>query len=109
MSKRKHDIVYLFFLQDCFVDGESRIRFYEMDYNIKDCPLRTFLVYSWLVIENATEADAELVYSCQAGFTAYNPHKHYVSKTVNHSLTPSEFLASRLEAVTIASLYFFPL
>ena len=81
------------FLQDCFIDYESRIRFYQMRYNIRDCPLRTFLIYSWLVIENATEADAELLYSCQAHFIATNPFQHFVSKTVNHSLTPSECLA----------------
>ena len=92
-------------MQECFVGGENRLRYYMMGYNIRDCPLRTFLIYSWLVIENATEADAELVYSCQAGFTASNPIPHYVSRTVDHSLTPGEF--RRLEAVTIASSAFY--
>lgn len=99
-------MAYFFSLQDCFVGGESRLRFYQMGYNIRDCPLRTFLMYSWLVIENATEADAELIYSCQASFIASNPFQHYVSKTVNHSLTPSEFFSSRLarSCIPVASL-----
>lgn len=92
---------YACFMQECFVGGESRLRYYMMGYNIRDCPVRTFLFYSWLVIENATEADAGLIYSCQAGFTASNPSKHYVSKSVNHLVTAGEF--NGLEAVTIAS------
>ena len=77
-------------MQDCFLGGDERIRFYTMGYNIRTCPRIIFLSYCWLVIENATEADAELAYECQAGFTAFNPSRHEVIRTVKHSLIPSE-------------------
>ena len=71
-------------------NGRNRIRYYSKQYNIDGCPLKTELFYAWLVIENASEADAGLAFTCRGGFTASNPEEHNVIRSANHSLVPSE-------------------
>ena len=76
-------------VQACFSgNGLSRRRTYAKLYAIDGCPLNTELIYTWLVIDNATEADAGLTFMCGGGFIAQDGQ--YVNMSVKHSLIPSE-------------------
>ena len=76
-------------VQVCF-EGRKRVRFYSDEYQVSQCPLRHYRIRSWMVIDDANEADTELTYECQAQYTAANPVQHVQAAGVKHSLIPGE-------------------
>lgn len=78
-------------MQDCSEDPlngnlkENRIRFYQLLQTTAECPIPTYVISNWMVIDEATEQDASHDYSCGASYVSF-PSPRTIGTSVDYHL-----------------------